>query len=146
MRIEPGVEALAGDFALEHHRVGDGAVGAVGIGHAVQRDGHLVEVALGIDADGFNELLVLRHTLGRLQVPMEKGADGLKVDVEDAVGLGQQARGLGRRFGAQKNGHGQQNQDCGDDEKRSARASVHAFGDEEPSAMSVTLPVGIGPV
>ncbi len=109
----------------------------------MQGDGHLIQVALPVDAGGVDELLVLGHALGRLQVLVEEGADGLEIDVDDAVGLGQQARGLGRRLGAQKDGHGQQNQDRGHDQQRSARASVHAFERStihvEPSRMSVTL-------
>ena len=65
-----------GDFADEDHGVGDGAVGAVGIGHAMESDGHLVEVALGVDADGVNELLVLGDAVGRLEVIVSEGADG----------------------------------------------------------------------
>ena len=45
---------------------------------------------------------------GGLSVLGNEGADGLEIDVDDAVGLGQQARGLGRGLGAQKDGHGQQ--------------------------------------
>ncbi len=109
MGIEPGVEALAGDFANEHHGVGDGAVGAVGVGHAVQRDGYLVDIAFPVDSGGVDELLVFGHAVGRLQVLVKKGADGLEVDVDNTVGFGQKACGLGRRFGAQKDGHAQQN-------------------------------------
>ena len=125
MGVEPGVEALAGDLAHEHHRICDGAVGAIGVRHAVQGDGHLIQVALPVDSGGVDELLVLGHALGRLQVLMKEGADGLEIDVDDAVGLGQQARGLGRRFGAQKDGQGQQKQDRGHDKERIARASLH---------------------
>ena len=67
------------------------------------------------------------NALGRLQALMKKGADGLEIDVDNAVGLGRQARGLGRRFGARKDGHGQQNQDRGHDEERAARASLHEY-------------------
>ena len=50
----------------------------------------------------------------------------LEVEVDDAVGLGEQARGFGRGLGAQENGQGQQKQDCGDDEERFAGASAHS--------------------
>src|SRR5208283_6055909 len=46
--------------------------------------------------------------------------------------------GLGRRLGTQEHGHGQQNQDRGDEEERSTCAPAHDDGSEEPSAMSVT--------
>ncbi len=67
MRVEPRVQALAGDFADEDHGIGNRPIGPAGVGHAVQGDGHLVEVALGVDADGVNELLVLGGVLGRLR-------------------------------------------------------------------------------
>ena len=69
---------LPGDLADEDHGVGDGAVGAVGVGHAMQGDGHLVDIALGVDADGVNELLVLRNAVGRPEVLVGEGADGLR--------------------------------------------------------------------
>ena len=68
----------------------------------MQGDGDLVEIALPIDAGGVDELLVLGHALGRLELFVEEGAEGGEIDVEDAVGFGKQARGLGRRLGAQK--------------------------------------------
>ena len=123
--VEPGVEPLAGNLAHQHHRVGHRPVGAVGVAHAVQRDGRLVQVALPVDAGGVDELLVLGLMLGRLHVLVEEDAEGLEVDVDNAVGLGQEARGLGRGLGAQEDGHGQQNQDRGHYPERSARASVH---------------------
>ena len=141
--VEPRVEARAGDSADEDHGVGDRAVGPVGIGHAVQSDGYLVEVALGVDADVVNELLVFRDAVGRLEVIVSEGADGLEVDVNDAVRLGKQARGLGRGLGAQENGEGQQKQDCGDDKKRFTGASRHGDLMQEPSGMSVTECSGV---
>ena len=107
MGLEPGVEALAGEVADQDHGVGDRTVGAVGVGHAMEGDGHLVQVALPVDARGVNELLVLGDAAGGLDVLVEEGADGLEIDVKDAVGLRQQARGLGRGLGAQEDGHGQ---------------------------------------
>ena len=62
-----------------------------------------------------------------------------EVEIDDAVGLGEQARGLRRGLGAQKDGQGQQKQDRGNDEERSSGASAHAAMEEEPSGMSVTL-------
>ncbi len=116
MRVEPRVQALAGDFADEDHGIGNLPIWPAGVGHAVQGDGHLVEVALGVDADGVNEFLVLGGVLGRLQLFVEEGADGPEIDVDDAVGFGQQARGLGRSFGAQEDCEGHQNQEGGDNQ------------------------------
>ena len=68
VRVKPSVEARAGDSADQDHGVGDGAVGAVGIGHAMDGDGHLVEVALGVDADGVNKLLISGTRSGGLKL------------------------------------------------------------------------------
>ena len=54
----------------------------------MQGDGHLVEVALGIDADGVDEFLILSRALGGLELFVEDGADGTEIDVDDAVGFG----------------------------------------------------------
>ena len=91
----------------------------------MQRDGHLVQVALPVDPRGVNKLLVLGHPLGRLQILAEEGADGLEIDIKNAVGLGQQPRSFRRCLGAQKDGHRQENHNCGNNKKRSARASIH---------------------
>ena len=64
--------------------------------------------------------------------------EGLEVEVNDAVGLGQQAGGLRRSFGAQEDDHGQKEQDCGHYPERSAGASVH----EGPSRNKVTPEAG----
>ena len=58
---------------------------------------------------------------------MEEGAERSEVDVDDAVGLGEQACGLWRGLGAEEDGQCQQEQDCGDDEERSSGASAHAW-------------------
>ena len=126
VRLQPAIQLDAGELADQHHGVGDGAIGAVGVLHAVEGDGGLVEVALPVDAGGLDELRVFGHALGRLQVGLEEGAHRAEVDVDDAVGLGQQARGLGRGLGAEKNGQRQQDYDGCDDKKRSAGAPVHS--------------------
>ena len=54
------VEAADEDFG-----VGDGAVGAVGVGHAVEGEGDGVEVALGDDAGGVDEVLEVGAAAGR---------------------------------------------------------------------------------
>jgi hypothetical protein len=56
---------------------------------------------------------------------VQEGANGLEVDVDDAVGFGQQACGFRRGLGAQEDSHGQQEQDRGHYPERSAGASVH---------------------
>jgi hypothetical protein len=74
----------------------------------VHGDGDFVEVALPIDAGGVDELLVVGDALGRLEVLVEDGADGLEIEVDDAVGLGEQTGGFRRGLGAQKDGDGEQ--------------------------------------
>ena len=66
----------------------------------MERDGGLIQVALPINARGVNELLVFGDAIGRLELLVEEGTEGSEVDVEDAVGLGQEARGFGRGLGA----------------------------------------------
>ena len=73
----------------------------------MQGDGRLVQIPLPVDAGRIDELLVLGDALGRLQILVQEVAEGLEVDVDDAVGLGKQPRGLGRGLGAQEDGHGQ---------------------------------------
>jgi hypothetical protein len=87
--VEPGVELLAGDLPHQHHRIRHRPVRPAWVCHAVQRDGRLVHVALRVDSNRVNELLVLRHALRRLQVFVKKGPYRIEVDVENAVGLGQ---------------------------------------------------------
>jgi len=113
MGVKPIVEAGAGDLADQDHGVGDGAVGTVGVRHAVQGDGDLVEVALPIDAGGVDELLVIGDAARGLEVFVEEDADGLEVDEEDAVGLGEETGGFRRSFGAEEDGRGQQQENCG---------------------------------
>jgi hypothetical protein len=125
VRLKPCVERLAGDLAHQHHRIGNRAVGPVGVRHAVQSDRSLIQVALPVDARGVDELLVIGRILGRLQIFVEEGARRLEVDVDNAVRLWQQARGLGRGYVSQEDGHGQNGQDRGQYPERSAGALVH---------------------
>ncbi len=75
MGFEPVVEALAGELADQHHGISDRPVGSVGVGHAVQSDGDLVEVALPVNAGGVDKLLVFGRALRRLQVLVQEGAN-----------------------------------------------------------------------
>ena len=137
LRGKPIVKAPAGDPADQDHGVGDGAVGAVGVGHAMDGDGDLVDVAFPVDAGGVNELLVIGGAIERLEVVVEDGVDGAQIDVNDAVGLGQKASGLGRGLGAQEDGHGQQSRTAATMRSvlRVRRFMPTAQG--EPSGMSV---------
>jgi hypothetical protein len=69
----------------------------------MQGNGGRVEVSLPVNARGVNKFLVLRDALRRLQVFAQKHADGLEVEIEDAIALRQQAGGFGRRLGAKEN-------------------------------------------
>jgi len=125
VRVEPGVQALTSQLASEDHGVGDRAVGSSGVGHAVERDGRRIEVAFPVDAGGIYEFLVLRYAARGLEVFAEESANGLQVEVDDAVGFRQEAGGLGWGLRAKEDGEGQQRQDTGYDQKRSTRAFVH---------------------
>ena len=61
----------------------------------MESEGDGVEVALGHDAGGVDEVLVLRAALDLAAVEVSGGAQGLEVGVDDGVGLGQQAGGFG---------------------------------------------------
>jgi hypothetical protein len=74
----------------------------------VESDGHLVKIALPVDAGGIDELLVVGGAIGCLQVlEVGEGSDGFEIEVDDAVGLREEAGGLRRGLGAQEDGHGQ---------------------------------------
>lgn len=115
MGFKPGVEALAGELADENEGIGDGAVGAVGAGHAMQGYGDLIEIALPIDACGVDELLVLGNARGGLDLLVKEDAERREIEVEDAVGLGQQASGFRRGLGAEEDGYGKQSHHPGND-------------------------------
>ncbi len=125
MGVEPVVEPLAGKLAHQDHGISNWPVGAVGVRHSVQGDGDLVEVALPVDAGGVDELLVFGDAAGRLEVFVQEGANGLEVDIENAVGFREQAGSLRRGLGAQEDGEGQQEQDRDQYPERSSGASVH---------------------
>ncbi len=81
-------EANAVEAADEDFGKGDGAVGAVGVGHAVEGEGDGVEVALGDDAGDVDEVLEVGAALEGSFVEVGGGADGLEVEEDDGVGLG----------------------------------------------------------
>ena len=145
--VEPVVESLAGEFADQNHGVGDRAVGAVGVGHAVQGNGGLIQIALPVNAGGVDKLLIFRDPLRGLHILVQEDADGLEVDEEDAVGFGKKTGGFRRGLGAQKDSQGQQQQDCGYDPERSAGASMHEGPSEiryhhlRPPAVGQTLAI-----
>src|ERR1700723_1846585 len=58
-RCEVASETLSVEAALEDLRIANGAVRSVGIVHAMQCKGGGVEITLGHDAGGVDELLVL---------------------------------------------------------------------------------------
>ncbi len=95
-------EACAVEAALEDLGVGDGAVGAGGVVHAMEGEGGCVEVALEDDAGGVDEALVVgaSHDRGLLEVGRQ--AQRFQVEVDDCVGLREQPGDLGRRLLAQE--------------------------------------------
>jgi hypothetical protein len=78
------------EVADENFGEGDGAIGAVWIGHLVEAEGDGVEVALEEDAGGVDELLVLGGVGDGFGVEVRGEADGAKICVDDAVGLRQE--------------------------------------------------------
>ena len=79
VRVEPGVDLLAGKFADQDHGIGDGSVGSIGVGHAVHGDGDLVEIAFPVDAGGVNKCLVLGLVGGGLRSPWRKARKGVRL-------------------------------------------------------------------
>ncbi len=136
--IEPGGDASSVEPADEDHGVGDGAVGSVGVGHAMESDGGLVEVALPIKAGRVEELLVFGRAEDGLEPGAKDGAERLEVDVEDAVGLREQAGRLGRSLEAQKDGESNEREDGDDDPEHSASATEHEESPED------TVSPGVG--
>ena len=118
-------EAHAVEAADEDLRVGDGAVGAVGVGHAMEGEGNGVEVTLGDDAGGVDEVLEVGAALDGGLVEVGEGADGLDVDEDDGVGLGEEPRGFRGSVGAEIE-HGSQGAEQDDgDEQGNQRAFAH---------------------
>lgn len=118
-------EADAVEAADEDLGVGDRAVGTVGIGHAVEGEGDGVQVALGDDAGGVDELLEVRAALDRGLVEVGDGADGLEIDVDDGVGFGQQASCFGRSLGAEIQHRSQGAEQDDRDQQGNQRAFAH---------------------
>jgi hypothetical protein len=122
---EVGGEADAVKAAGEDFGVGDGAVGAMGVCHAVQGEGDGVEVALGDDAGGVDEVLEVRCAGNGGLVEVGGGADGFQVEEDDGVGLGEQAGGLRRCLGAKVEHETEGGEDGEGDEERDGCAFAH---------------------
>jgi hypothetical protein len=118
-------EAGAVEAALEDLGVGDGAVGAVGIVHAVQGEGCGVEVALGDDAGGVDEVLVVGAAGDGCAVEVGGEAHGPEVGVDDGVGLGQEAGDLGRGVLAQPDSNDEAGDQRQHQEQRVPRPFAH---------------------
>ena len=84
----------------------------------MEREGGGVEVAFGHDAGGIDEVLVVRAAGDLGAVEVGDGAEGPEVGVDDGVGFGEQARGLGRSGFAQDD----------DDDERGHQAPASAAG------------------
>ncbi|ACO33332.1 hypothetical protein ACP_2911 [Acidobacterium capsulatum ATCC 51196] len=106
-------ELAAVEVTFKDLGVGDRPIGSVGRGHALEGEGHLIEIALEDDAGGLDEFLVLRAGRDRIAVKVRGGAQGREVDVDDAVGFRQQPRDLWRGFGSKVNRSGEQEQNGG---------------------------------
>ena len=94
----------------------------------MNREGRLVQIALEFKAGLPDEILVLRIAfLRRILAEVGEQANGLEVDVEDRVGIGQQADSIGSRSLAQQNGRDDaaDNHDQGDDNPKVVLADSH---------------------
>jgi len=115
-----------------------GPLGPLGLGIDATRC-HLVEVALPVNAGCVDELLVFGDTLGRLQILVKEGAEGAEVDVDDAVGLGQQACASGGALepGTRRRPAGAQPRP----QSTAFDACVYAYlRRKDPSGLTLTLP------
>ena len=91
----------------------------------MEGEGDGVEVALGDDAGGVDELLEVGAALHRGLVEVRGGADGLEMDVDDGVGFGQKARGFGWCLGAQIEHAAECGEDDDDDQQWNVGALAH---------------------
>ena len=123
--VEVAGEAGAVEAALEDLGVGDRAVGSGGVVAALEGEGDGVEVALEDDAGGVDEALVLGAAGDRGAVEVGGGAQGLEVEVDDGVGLGEQAGDLGGRVAAQQEGDDERGEQHEDQGERVASAFAH---------------------
>ncbi len=118
-------EADAVEAADEDFGVGDRAIGAVGVGHAVEGEGDGVEVALGDDAGGVDEVLEVGAALDGGLVEVGDGTDGLEIEEDDGVGFGEKARGFRGSVGAEIERHCKDAEKEDGDEQRDQRAFAH---------------------
>ena len=118
-------QALAVEAALEDLGVGDWAVGACGVVHAVQGEGRGVQVALGVDSGGVDEVLVVRAACNRRALEVGRCAQRPQVEVDDGVGLRQQAGDLRRGMLAQPHGGNQRHNQRQHQKQRVERPFPH---------------------
>ena len=121
---EVGGEALGVEAPEEDLGEGDAAVGAGGVGDAVEGEGDLVEIALEEDSRGVDEVLVVGRVGDGFAVEVGGEADGLQVGVDDSVGLGQETGGAGGGFLVQDCGR----DDHGEDEQEKRQPGARALG------------------
>ncbi len=70
-------------------------------------EGGVVEIALGLEAGLADEFFVFGLAIfGRLFAEIGEEADGLEIDVEDGVGVREQADGIGSGALAEEDGKG----------------------------------------
>src|SRR5581483_11155201 len=105
--------------------VGYGAVGAVRVGHAMQREGSGVEVALGHDTGLVDEAVEIGAARDLRLVKVRGGAERLEIDVDDRVALRQQTRSLGRSFRAEVEREDKRAENGERDDERDPGASSH---------------------
>ena len=127
-------EALAVDMAEEDLGEGDRPIGPERVRHAMEAEGHLVEVALEFKAGSVNEALILRVVGHLVLVEVSVGAQRAEVEIENAVGFRKQPRGLGRGLASQVRGQRQQQENEQNNDDGRLGAPGHARYGIPPSS------------
>lgn len=112
-------------MADEDFGVGDGAVGAEGCRHVMEREGDGVDVALRDDAGGIDEVLEVGAALDGGLVEVGGGADGIEVDVDDGVRFGEEACGFRGCVGAEIKREAKGRDDSNNNQQRNDGTSSH---------------------
>ena len=141
-RSEIAVETLAVDMADENFREGQRSVGAQGVGHAMDGEGRLVQVALELKTGGVDESLIRGIVRDGVLIEMRMRAQRPQIEIDDAIGLGKQAGRFGRSLFSQKRREReQQNDDYNGEDGRLGAPSHEGEINQTPMARQKRRPV-----
>ena len=104
---------------------GNRSVRSIGIGHTVQGKRNFVEVAFGLDACLVDKVLIVRIVAYWMLIEARSCTQRAQIDIDDAIGLRQQARGFRWRLLAEVDGSSEQQQNDNDDRDCDPGAPVH---------------------